>query len=64
MADVTPVHKKDSKSAKSNYRPVNILSSISKVQEWIMFKQLSEYFRDFFSNYHCRFWKGLVHSFV
>ena len=64
MADVTPVHKKDSKSAKSNYKPVRILSSISKVHELVMFKQMSEYFGYFFSNYHCGFTKGLVHSFV
>ena len=64
MADVTPVHKKDSKSAKSNYKPVSILSSISKVNEVVMFKQMSEYFGYFFSNYHCGFTKGLVHSFV
>ena len=30
-ADITPVHKKDSKSEKHNYRPVSILSNISKV---------------------------------
>ena len=56
-ADITPVHKKDSKSAKKNYRPVSILSSISKLYERIMFKQMSEYFENsFFSKYQfgCR----------
>ena len=43
-ADITPVHKKDSKSEKNNYRPVSILSNISKVNERIMFKQMSELF--------------------
>ena len=37
-ADITPTHKKDSKSEKNNYRPVSILSNISKVYERIMFK--------------------------
>ena len=31
LANITSVHKKISKSSKQNYRPVNILSSISKV---------------------------------
>ena len=32
-ADITPAHKKDSKSEKNNYRPVSILPNISKVYE-------------------------------
>ena len=51
--DITPAHKKDSKIAKNNYRPVSILSNISKLYERIMFKQISEYFENsFFSKYH------------
>ena len=58
-ADITPVHKTDSKSAKNNYRPVSILPNISKLYERIMFKQLSEYFESsFFSKYQCGFTKG------
>ena len=58
-ADITPVHKKDSKSAKNNYRQVSILSNISKLYERIMFKQISEYFESsFLSKYKCRFRKG------
>ena len=58
-ADITPVHKKNSKSAKNNYRPVSILSDISKLHERIMFKQMSEYFENsFFSKYQCGFRKG------
>ena len=57
--DITPVHKKDSKSEKNNYRPVSILSNISKVYERIMFKQMSEFFESsFFSKYQCEFGKG------
>ena len=56
--DITPVHKKDSKSEKNNYRPVSILSNISKVYERIMFKQMSEFFEiSFFSIYQCGFRK-------
>ena len=58
-ADITPIHKKDSKSAKNNYRPVSILSNTSKLYERIMFKQMSEYFENsFFSKYQCGFRKG------
>ena len=58
-ADITPVHKKDSKSEKNNCRPVSILSNISKVYERIMFKQMSEFFESsFFSKYQCGFRKG------
>ena len=42
MADITAVCKKDSKSAKNNYRPVSILSNISIVYERTMLKQISE----------------------
>ena len=31
LADVTPLFKKEDKHLKNNYRPVSILSSISKV---------------------------------
>ena len=31
LANTAPVHKKNSKSSKDNYRPVSILSNISKV---------------------------------
>ena len=37
-ADITPVHKIDSKSEKNNHRLVSILPNISKVYERIMFK--------------------------
>ena len=58
-ADITPVHKKDSKSEKNNYRPVSILANTSKMYERIMFKQMSEFFESsFFSKYQCGFRKG------
>ena len=58
-ADITPDHKKDSKSVKNNYGPVSILSNISKSYERIMLKQMSEYFENsFFSKYQCGFTKA------
>ena len=38
--------KKDSKNLKKNYRPVNILSNISKVYETCLCNELSIYFED------------------
>ena len=58
LANITPFHKKNSKSSKENYRPVSILSNIYKVYEKFMFKQMSEYFESFLSKYQCGFRKG------
>ena len=57
-ADITPVHKKGTKTSKDNYRPVSILSNISKIYERLMFKQISEYFEPILSKFQCGFRKG------
>jgi len=43
FANVTPVHKKGSKSEPSNYRPISILPVMSKVMEMVVNEQLREY---------------------
>ena len=43
MASVTPVHKKDSKADPSKYRPISLLSVISKVMEAAVNQQLQRY---------------------
>ena len=58
MADITPEHKKDDKTDKSNYRPVSILPSISKVFERIIYEDISQYMRCKLSLYLCGFRKG------
>ena len=58
LANITPVHKKYSKSKKDHYRPISILPSISKIYERFFFKQISEYFEQFLSKYQCGFRKG------
>ena len=57
-ADVTPPYKKKSKNSKDNYRPVSILSNISKVYERCIYEQLQSYSNFFLSPYHCGFRRG------
>ena len=52
LAKVTPVYKKDSLHIFDNYRPVSVLSSVSKVFERVLFKQLYNFFNE----------KNLFHS--
>ena len=52
---VIPLHKKDSKLERKNYRPVSILSPLSKILEKVIYEQLYEYFTKnliFNSNLH------------
>ena len=58
MADMTPLHKKDKKDLKENYRPVSILPVFSKVFERSMFAQMSSLFDNFLSKQQCGFRKG------
>ena len=46
QANVCPVFKKDNKSDKTNYRPISLLSSSSKLLEQIVYKRLYEYLMD------------------
>ena len=57
-ADVPQLHKKCNKSLKENYRPVSILSILSKVFEKNMFQQMWWFFDDFFFKYQYGFRKG------
>ena len=57
-ADVTPIHKKDDKTDKTNYRPISISPNLSKVYERLMYKQISSYFDLVFSKFQCGFRKG------
>ena len=57
-ANVTPVHKKDSKNIKYNYRPVGILSNIPKIYERCLYSQISKFFEEKLPDYQCGFRKG------
>ena len=65
-AEVIPVFKKDikkdSKNWKENYRPVSILSNISKIYETFLYNELSSYFVDIFQIISLAFPKVLVLS--
>ena len=58
LADITPVHKKDNRNDKHNYRPVSILPSISKILERIIYFQINKYFDKKLSKFQCGFRKN------
>ena len=58
LADVTPVYKNKSKNSKDNYRPVSILSNISKIYERCLYDQIQVFFDSILSKYQCRFRRG------
>ena len=59
QADITPVFKKASRNSKDNYRPVSILTNVSKIFEKLLFKQMSnDFFDKFLSMYQRDFRKG------
>ena len=49
MAEVTAIYKKDNPLDKSNYRPISLLSHISKIFEKLLFNQINEYMQPHFS---------------
>ena len=57
-ANITPVFKKDSRTEKTNYRPVSILPNLSKIYERLIYNQLSKYLENFLSKFQCGFRKG------
>ena len=58
LANFTPVFKKGARASKNNYRPVSILSILSKLFERLISKQLSELFENILSKLQCGFRKG------
>ena len=58
LADVTPVYNKKLKNSKDNYRPVSILSSISKIYERCIYDQIQLFFDSVLSKYQCGFCRG------
>ena len=44
FAELSPVFKKDDNLSKDNYRPVSVLTAVSKIYESVMNDQLSDHF--------------------
>ena len=57
-AELGPVYKKGDNLIKENYRPVSILTAISKLYESVLNDQLSSHFSDIFDNLLSAFRKG------
>ena len=57
-ANIKTVFKKGRRNQKENYRPVNILPTVSKMFEKILSKQMHIYFENILSKFQCGFRKG------
>ena len=60
MTEVTPIYKKANPFEKDNYRPISILSNISKTFERIMHNQINNFFINKLSKYQYGFKKGFA----
>ena len=58
LADIIPIHKKESTTIKSNYRPISLLPAISKIYEKLIANQITKFSDQFLSKYLCGFRKG------
>ena len=58
IAEVAPIFKKANSFEKGNYRPISILSNISKMYEGINHNQMNDFFTNKLSKYQCGFRKG------
>ena len=58
MLYIVPIYKKNNKCEKENYRPVRILSNLSKIYEKLIYHQLYEYFVNIIFPSQCDFRKG------
>jgi len=47
-SNIVPIFKKDDASIINNYRPISLLSSVSKLMERIIFKYIANFFKDNF----------------
>ena len=59
VAEVRPLYKNNGRADKSNYRPISILSNVSKIYERSLYSHLYDYFdKNIFPRYQCDFRKG------
>ena len=60
--EVRLLYKKDGKTEKSNYKPISVLSNVSKIYERSLYDEIYSYFEKIFSIYQYGFCKVLAHS--
>ena len=58
LADVTPTLKKEDPFRAKNYRPVNVLPSVSKIFERVLNRQVNSYVDQFLSTFMCGYREG------
>ena len=58
IADITPIFKKEDPLDKTNYRPISILPTVSKIFKRILFSQLQRFSNKFLSPLLCGFRKA------
>ena len=58
LPNITPVHKKDKPTDKENYRPVSVLTLLSKIFERLIYDQLNEYLDQYLNSLLCGFRKA------
>ena len=58
-SEIRPLYKKGGRTEKSNYRPLSVLSNVSKIYERCLYDQIYSYFGKIFSKYQCGFRKGI-----
>ena len=56
-ADISPVFKKGNHNYKTNYRPVSILPSLSKIYERVIYNQINQMTGKALSIFQCSFCK-------
>ena len=57
-AELRPIYEKDERTEKPNYRPISVLSNVSKIYERCIYEQIYSYFDKIFSKNQCGFRKG------
>ena len=58
-AKIRPLCKQDGRTEKLNYRPINVLSNVSKIYERCLYDQIYTYLDKIFSRCQCGFRKGI-----
>ena len=57
-AELSPIYKKSDSLQKGNYRPVSVLTVISKLYESVMNDQMTEHFIEILEDLLCAYRKG------